>query len=138
MHEWIMLTSSILVAPLLYNRTVGWESPSSSNHVNFLTSRTELTQAEIQPMLYDWMLDTRLAFYLKIFPAFFPLILKEVDSLISLFDFWLKERWILGSGFSFWIKKKIQISYNFNNYEVRALAGWMVLNSIFLDLECTM
>lgn len=53
-----MLTSLRLVALLLHDRTVGWELPSSGNHVNFLTSRTELTQAEILPILYDWMHDT--------------------------------------------------------------------------------
>lgn len=138
MHEWIMLTSLRLVALLLHDRTVGWELPSSGNHVNFLTSRTELTQAEILPILYDWMHDTWLALYLKIFPPFFPLILKEVDSLISLFGFWLKERWILGSGFYFWIKKKVKFLTISTTIRWGHWAGWMVQNLIFLDLECTM
>lgn len=84
MHEPIKLTSLTFVAPLLSDRTVGWELPSSGNHANFLTSRTELTQADIQPMLYDWMFDTWLVLHPKIFPPFFLLILKEMDFLIAL------------------------------------------------------
>lgn len=67
-------------------RTVGWELPSSGNHVNFLTSRTELTQGEIQPMLYDWMLDIWLVLQREDFSS---ILLVDIEGhvFLNLFEF---------------------------------------------------